>query len=109
MDSVIETSAARFDKDVVSSEKLVLLDLWAPWCTPSKAMSPIISEYAKQQKTQLRVVKVNVEDHPSIADRYNVPGLPTVLLLKRGEVLARQVGAVTPEKLADFVASHLAA
>jgi thioredoxin 2 len=71
----------------------VLVDLWAPWCAPCRMVSPVLEQLATEQAGQLKLVKVNADDAPGLSDRYDVKAIPTLLLLRDGQVLARQVGA----------------
>lgn len=87
----------------------MLVDLWAPWCGPCRVLSPIVQKMASRFAGRLKVVKVNVDEAPALSARFGVQGIPTLVLLKNGRVLARQVGAVPEATLAGWVESHLPA
>lgn len=75
-----------------SHERLVLLDLWAPWCGPCKALAPILEDVARTEAARLHVVQVDVDAEPELATRFHVRALPTLLFLRQGEVVDRLVG-----------------
>jgi thioredoxin 1 len=101
--NVIHTSDASFERDVLKSEQPVLVDFWAEWCGPCRAIGPLVDEIARERNGALRVVKVNVDDHPVIAQKLGVRGIPTLMLYKGGSILAQKVGAVGKSQLASFV------
>jgi thioredoxin 1 len=92
-----ETTDQNFENDVLKSDLPVLVDFWAPWCGPCRMLGPIIDIVAERAAGTVRVYKVNVDDNPATATRYNVTGIPTVILFKGGEVLKEFVG-LRPEK-----------
>ena len=88
---------------------LVVVDLWAPWCGPCRFVSPILEELARDYRGRLKVVKVNVDDNPSTAQRYQAFSIPTIVLLRGGEPADRIVGALSKEQLVARIAPHLTA
>jgi thioredoxin 2 len=90
---------ADFDRVAGQSPVPVLVDLWATWCPPCKAIAPGVEQAARTLAGRLKVVKVDVDRAPTIAARYDARSIPTLLILDKGEVKARQVGAVPPEAL----------
>lgn len=96
-----------FDAVVVRSSLPVLLDLWAPWCGPCRMVAPGVERAAREYAGRLKVVKVNVDDSPQTASRYQAQSIPLLLLLDGGEVVARQLGAVPPDQLLRWVAGSL--
>jgi thioredoxin 1 len=105
--SIVHTSDANFDKDVLKSEKPVLLDFWAEWCGPCKMIAPILDEIAETYKDKLRIAKLNIDENPATPPKFNIRGIPTLILFKNGTVEAQKVGAVTKSQLAAFLDSNL--
>jgi thioredoxin 1 len=104
---IVHTTDAAFDLDVVKSSEPVLLDFWAEWCTPCKMIAPILDVIADEYKDRLRVVKLNIDENPKTPPKYNVRGIPTLLLFRDGTVAAQQVGAVSKTQLESFLNAHL--
>ncbi len=99
MADVMNVSDESFNAEVLQSELPVLLDLWAPWCGPCKAIAPTVEALAGEYDGQLKVVKLNVDDNPKTPANYNVRGIPNLILFKGGEVQEQIVGAVPRAKL----------
>lgn len=106
-DNIVHTTDGDFDNDVVKSDKPVLLDFWAEWCGPCKMISPLLDSIAEDYKDKLRVVKLNIDENPQTPPKYNIRGIPTLLLFRDGTVAAQQVGAVSKAQLESFLDSHL--
>ena len=94
---------ADFDAEVLKSELPVLLDLWAEWCGPCKAIAPTVEALAGEYDGKLKVVKLNVDDNPKTPANYNVRGIPNLILFKGGEVQEQTVGAVPRAKLEEAI------
>ena len=105
---ILQISDDTFESEVLTSPLPVLLDLWAPWCGPCRAIAPMIDELAEQYAGRLKVVKLNVDDHPRTPLRYGVHGIPTLLLFKGGEVRQRIVGAVPKAHLIKAISAVVA-
>lgn len=106
-DQIVHTTDASFEQDVVKSAQPVLLDFWAEWCGPCKMIAPILDTIATEYKDKLRVVKLNIDENPKTPPKFNIRGIPTLLLFRNGTVAAQQVGAVSKAQLESFLETHL--
>jgi len=95
--------------EAVSSRLPVLVDLWAPWCGPCRMVAPGVEQAASEFAGRLKVVKVNVDQAPGVSARFGVQGIPTLLVLRDGEPVARQVGALPPDQLLGWVRTAVSA
>jgi len=96
-----------FEGEVLKSEKPVLIDFWAPWCGPCKAIGPIVEEIAAQYQDKVKVMKLNVDDAQKAAATYGVLSIPSLMMFKGGKVLDTMIGLVPKEKLEEFVKKSL--
>jgi thioredoxin 2 len=103
---LVEATAESFEDEVRASVP-VLVDLWAPWCAPCKMMAPVLEQMARERAGRLKVVKVNTDEHPALAARFAVQGIPLLVLLRDGREIARQAGALPPARLQAWLNSHL--
>jgi thioredoxin 1 len=94
MSAVQAVSDANFENEVINSDLPVLIDFWAPWCGPCRAIGPVVDELAKDYEGRLKVVKMNVDDNPLTPSRYGVRSIPNLLLFKNGQVKDQIIGAV---------------
>src|SRR3970040_1309327 len=94
MANITQVGDSNFEAEVIRSDLPVLIDFWAPWCGPCKAISPVVEELAGEYAGRLKVVKMNVDDNPQTPSRYGVRGIPNLILFKAGQVADQIVGAV---------------
>jgi len=106
-DKVLNVGDADFETEVLQSADPVLVDFWAEWCGPCRMIGPIVEELADAYEGRLKVVKVNVDQNRATPAKYGVRGIPTLLLIKNGEVQAQQVGAVGKSQLTQLIESAL--
>ena len=101
-----ETSDQNFQKDVLQSSKLVLVDFWAPWCGPCRQLSPTIDALAKDLEGEIEVFKCNVDDNPETPSKHMVRGIPTLILFKNGLVVDTKVGSIPKSALYEWVKAN---
>ncbi len=92
MGTITMVDAANFDSEVLTSDKPVLVDFWAEWCGPCKALMPVLEEIAGEIGEKAKITKVNVDENPNIAQKYGIRGIPTLIFFKGGEVTGTLVG-----------------
>lgn len=105
---VTHVTDTNFEQEVLKSSQPVLIDFWAPWCGPCKAIAPLLDELAKEYAGKLKVVKMNVDDNPETPARYGVRGIPNLLIIRNGQVKEQIVGAVPKGHLVRAVDNALA-
>jgi thioredoxin 1 len=105
--TILELTDDTWEKEVTSSPQAVLVDFWADWCVPCKTLTPIIESIAEHFAGRLKVGKMNVEENPDVPIQYDVRSLPTLLLLKGGQVAEQRLGLVSKENLIKLVEPHL--
>lgn len=91
-----------FEEEVLKSDKLVIVDFWAAWCAPCRVMCPMLEELS-QENPNIKVVKVNVDDEPEIAEKYDVMSMPTLLFFDRGKVVEESIGLVSKEQILNIL------
>ena len=106
-DLIKHTTDATFEADVLKSDKPVLVDYWAEWCGPCKMIAPILDDTAKEFGDRVQIAKMNVDENSLTPAKFNVRGIPTLMLFKGGELAATKVGALTKAQMAAFLEPHL--
>lgn len=104
-----ETTDTKFETDVLKANGHVLVDFWAEWCGPCRQLSPIIDDISNDLKGRLEVYKVNIDQNPDVPSKYNVRGIPTLLIFKDGAPVATKVGALPKSSLVEWIETVIAA
>lgn len=107
MSNIVSISDDTFEREVVESEVPVLVDFWAQWCGPCKAIAPILDDLAQKYTGKVKVVKLDVDNNPATPPKFGVRGIPTLILFKDGQVQATQVGLISKTELANFIDEHV--
>ncbi len=107
MSGIKQVSDASFDQDVLNSDTPVLVDYWAEWCGPCRMIAPVLEEVSRDYAGRVQVAKLNVDENQSIAQRFGVRGIPTLMLFRNGAVIGTSVGALSKSQLTLFLDSHL--
>jgi len=102
--AVLHVTSENFETEVLQSEKPVLVDFWASWCGPCKMVAPVLEELA-EEITDVKIVKVNVDQQPDLAQKFQIMSIPTMVLIKEGKVVDTTVGAQPKEDLVRFIHS----
>jgi thioredoxin 1 len=102
-----ETTDANFEADVLQNDKTVLVDFWAPWCGPCRAVAPILEELAQEHADKIEVIKLNTDENPAITAKYGITGIPTMNVYQGGEVVKTLVGALPKPKLVKELDDYL--
>lgn len=106
-DNIKHITDASFDADVLKSEVPVLVDFWAAWCGPCKAIAPILDEVSAEYKGKLQIAKMDVDANQAIPAQFGIRGIPTLILFKNGQAAAQKVGAVAKGQLTSFIDSNI--
>ena len=106
-DKVVQLSDDAFEADVLQSSVPVLVDFWASWCAPCKAISPVVDELAEEYDGQVKIGKLNVDENPATPGQFGVRGIPTLILFKDGQVVDQVVGAVPKNQLEGLLKKAL--
>ena len=106
-EKIVHISDTSFEQDVLKAPRPVLIDFWAEWCGPCKAIAPMLSEIAEEYRDKITIVKLNVDENPKTSQRFNVRSIPTLILFKNGQVEGQKVGAPRKSDLVAFLDSKL--
>ncbi|HEX9743181.1 MAG TPA: thioredoxin [Nitrospiraceae bacterium] len=108
MGNALKVEESSWDAQVMKSPGLVMVDFWAVWCGPCQMVAPIVDELAVEYKDKIKVMKLNTDENPEIAGKYQVMSIPTILIFKNGQPIERLVGAVPKRKFKEVLDSLLA-
>ena len=108
MSKVIEVNEGTWDQEVLKNSGLVMVDFWAVWCGPCKMVSPMVDELSKEYEGRVKVAKLNTDESPGVASRYQIMGIPTLLFFKDGEPVDKIVGAAPKKQYQDKIEALLA-
>jgi len=107
MSGALSVSEKNFDSEVLQSELPVLVDFWAEWCGPCRMVAPAVEAIANEHSGRLKVVKLNVDEAPSVAAKYQIMSIPTLMLFKGGQIVERIVGAQPKQKILEQILQHI--
>lgn len=107
MSAAVQVTDDSFKEVVLESDVPVLVDFWAPWCGPCRMVAPVVDEISQQYEGQIKVVKLNTDENPSVASQYGIRSIPTLMIFKGGERVDMVVGAVPKATLANTIEKYL--
>jgi len=104
---VTEITDANFDAEILNSAMPALVDFWAPWCGPCRAIAPTVEQLASEYAGKVKFAKMNIDDHPMVAQRYDIRAIPTLLFFKNGSVVGQIVGSAPKSKIEEHIRKML--
>lgn len=107
MSNVGDVTDATFESEVLQASLPVLVDFWAPWCGPCRAVAPVVEEIANEYNGKLKVLKLNTDENPKTAQSYRISGIPSLMVFKNGQPVEHVVGAVPKSTLSSAVSKHI--
>ena len=105
--ATIPVTDESFEKDVVKSEKITVVDFWAEWCGPCKQIGPLLEEISDEMKDKVVIAKHNIDEQPNTPTKYGIRGIPTMLLFKNGELKSTKVGATTKSNIVEWIKENI--
>ncbi len=106
-ENIVHVTDISFEDDVTNSKIPVLLDFWAAWCGPCKMIAPMLDDISNDYAGRIKICKMDVDDNPNTPNKFNVRGIPTLIIFKDGNVEATKVGALSKVQLIEFIESNL--
>ena len=100
--SAMHITKENFEQEVILSDKPVLLDFWAPWCAPCRMVLPVVEEIA-QERSDIKVCKINIDEQPDLASRFRIMTIPTLMVMQGGEMVQKAVGALPKEQILELL------
>ena len=105
--NVKEFSDSSFEADVLGNDSVVLVDFWAEWCGPCKAIAPLLDEVADEYADKLDIAKLNIDENPGVAQKFGIRSIPTLILFKDGAIQAQKLGAISKSQLTEFINTNI--
>jgi thioredoxin 1 len=103
----LQVTDSNFEEEVLKCDQPVLIDFWAPWCGPCRAMGPIVDELSQEYAGQVKIAKMNVDENPASPSKYGIRAIPTLILFKNGDVVEQITGAVSKSSIKELLAQKV--